>query len=214
VEIVYDPYPEKPDAPGARFTCVEGDEEWVAAYYEMPEEGDAFKGDALGSFVLRLVLDLTLLRFKGITLEEIKRKVRQQYPEPQLEVICTDENAELPVLRVRVMTRAAGDEQGDAMLFKLQRTMLDDMCLRGVEGIPKVFIRKEMQQRWDDGFVPSEEWVLDTEGTNLEDVIVFEGVDHTRTVSNDILQTLAVLGIEGRFRFAPRSQPRAGRLDS
>jgi len=60
------------------------------------------------------------------------------------------------------------------VLFKLQKVMLDEMQLRGVAGIPKVFIRKEMQQRWVDGFVSSEEWVLDTEGTNLEQVICFE----------------------------------------
>jgi len=56
--------------------------------------------------VLRLVLDRSLLAFKSITLNEIKDKVKVNYPDMSLEVICTDENAEVPVMRIRVVKEA------------------------------------------------------------------------------------------------------------
>ncbi len=44
-----------------------------------------------------------------------------------------------------------------------------------------------------------EEWILDTEGINLEQVLAFEGVDPRRTMSNSIIEVLEVLGIEVRW---------------
>lgn len=40
------------------------------------------------------------------------------------------------------------------------------------------------------------EWILDTEGTNLQAVMSHPDVDYTRTTSNDIVEILRVLGIE------------------
>ncbi|EER04049.1 DNA-directed RNA polymerase II largest subunit, putative [Perkinsus marinus ATCC 50983] len=45
-------------------------------------------------------------------------------------------------------------------------------------------------------FARSREWVLDTDGCNLEQVLTMEAVDSTRTFSNDIVEILNVLGIE------------------
>jgi len=40
------------------------------------------------------------------------------------------------------------------------------------------------------------EWVLDTEGTDLLNVLSIDDVDHRRTMSNDIVEIMYVLGIE------------------
>ena len=52
---------------------------------------------------------------------------------------------------------------------------------------------------WDDetGFGFKNEWVLETDGTNLADVVGVDYVDPTRTISNDIVEVFCVLGIEG-----------------
>merc|ERR1719172_286915 len=46
------------------------------------------------------------------------------------------------------------------------------------------------------GFTSTSEWMLDTEGVNLMDVLPHEGVDHTRTTSNHVVEVIQVLGIE------------------
>ena len=40
------------------------------------------------------------------------------------------------------------------------------------------------------------EWMLDTEGVNLAAVMTHPDVDARRTISNDILEVMATLGIE------------------
>jgi DNA-directed RNA polymerase II subunit RPB1 len=46
------------------------------------------------------------------------------------------------------------------------------------------------------GFEQKEQYVLDVDGTNLYDLMVFDGVDGTRTFSNDIHEINDVFGIE------------------
>jgi len=59
------------------------------------------------------------------------------------------------------------------------------LSLKGVDGIKRVVIRKE-----------GDEYVLYTEGSALKDVLLFEGVDPTRTKTNNINEIAEVLGIE------------------
>jgi DNA-directed RNA polymerase subunit A" len=59
------------------------------------------------------------------------------------------------------------------------------LSLKGVEGIKRVVIRKE-----------GDEYVLYTEGSSLKKVMQFEGVDPTRTKTNNINEIGEVLGIE------------------
>jgi DNA-directed RNA polymerase subunit A" len=59
------------------------------------------------------------------------------------------------------------------------------ISLKGVEGIKRVVIRKE-----------GDEYVLYTEGSSLRKVMQFDGVDATRTKTNNINEIGEVLGIE------------------
>jgi len=78
--------------------------------------------------------------------------------------------------------------------------MLSHLKLRGVEDVKKVFMRGgAMRIVWDDetGFGVKNEWVLETDGSNLMPVLACDYVDATRTISNDIVEVFMVLGIEG-----------------
>lgn len=59
------------------------------------------------------------------------------------------------------------------------------ISLKGVEGIKRVVIRKE-----------GDEYILYTEGSSLRKVMQFDGVDATRTKTNNINEIGEVLGIE------------------
>lgn len=59
------------------------------------------------------------------------------------------------------------------------------ISLKGIEGINRVVIRKE-----------GDEYVLYTEGSALKEVVQFQGVDPTRTKTNNITEIGDVLGIE------------------
>ena len=63
-------------------------------------------------------------------------------------------------------------EKEEEFLRKLEKELLHTMSLRGIYGITKVYERKEnsSMKRWDDekGFERVSEWVLDTDGINLD----------------------------------------------
>ncbi|MDF1534832.1 MAG: DNA-directed RNA polymerase subunit A'', partial [Methanosarcinaceae archaeon] len=59
------------------------------------------------------------------------------------------------------------------------------VTLKGIEGVKRVVIRKD-----------GDEYTLYTEGSALKDVLLIEGVDATRTYTNNIVETYEVFGIE------------------
>ncbi len=63
---------------------------------------------------------------------------------------------------------------------------VQSIILKGIKGIKRVVIRKE-----DDG-----EYVLYTEGSVLKEVLAIDGVDATRTRTNNINEIFEVMGIE------------------
>jgi DNA-directed RNA polymerase II subunit RPB1 len=70
---------------------------------------------------------------------------------------------------------------------------------KGVPGIRKVFLRQTNSVApAPDGsaYARVTEWVLDTEGVNLLQVLAHPGVDASRTVSNDLIEIINDLGIE------------------
>ncbi|GMI36941.1 hypothetical protein TrCOL_g7024 [Triparma columacea] len=95
-------------------------------------------------------------------------------------------------------------QEDDVFLRRLEKNMLTKLKLRGIEDVKKVFLRKGKKTKWDDvdgfgidGFGIVEEWILETDGTSLLEVLSVNFVDATRTISNDIVEVFKVLGIEG-----------------
>ena len=95
-------------------------------------------------------------------------------------------------------------DQSDAiyMLQNFQNEMLDNVVLRGVKNIKKVIARKITNHmvNTEEGYKTKEEWVLDTVGTNLLDILSIDYIDKVRTISNDIQEIYKLLGIEAARR--------------
>jgi len=75
----------------------------------------------------------------------------------------------------------------EATIKELQklRTKLLETHIKGIKGITQAIISEE-----------DNEWVIKTLGTNLAKILAFEGVDVSRTTTNDIHEVAKVLGIE------------------
>lgn len=71
-------------------------------------------------------------------------------------------------------------------LQKLREKILKKV-IKGVRGIKRGLITKDTKK---------EEWIIQTEGTNLQGVLEIEGVDSARTYSNHIHEVQKIFGIE------------------
>eukprot|EP00192_Tetraselmis_astigmatica_P001786 CAMPEP_0117656308 /NCGR_PEP_ID=MMETSP0804-20121206/4737_1 /TAXON_ID=1074897 /ORGANISM="Tetraselmis astigmatica, Strain CCMP880" /LENGTH=1576 /DNA_ID=CAMNT_0005462705 /DNA_START=256 /DNA_END=4982 /DNA_ORIENTATION=- len=200
-EIFYDPDPTD--------TVIEEDREFVQSYFEMPdEEQDTTR---MSPWLLRIELDREMMVDKKLAMADVAEKINSEF-EDDLTCIFNDDNAEKLILRIRVMdsdpgagAKGGGDagddappeEDEDVFLRQIEANMLTQLQLKGVKGIVRVFIRGTKRTVGSEsGYKQEEEWVLDTEGINLQGVLCHPDVDFTRTVSNHPVETIDVLGIE------------------
>ena len=208
-EIYYDP--------DVKNSVVEKDREFVKEFYDFSEKSDEDLR-RLSPWVLRVELDKALVYVKKIKMAEISSEIADEYG-ADLNVEVSDDNADDLVVRVRIANDTpssgggmddgdhAGDDENaevgqddDVFLKRLEKSLMTSLKLRGVDHVKKVFMRGGAKRSvWDDntGFGTRDEWVLETDGTNLMAVLGVDYVDATRTTSNDIVEVFQSLGIEG-----------------
>ncbi|KAG2453789.1 hypothetical protein HYH02_001998 [Chlamydomonas schloesseri] len=197
-EIWYDPV----DPANPNQTIIGEDEEMLSSYYDLAGDEDLAVLPRLSHWLLRFELNRGAMLDKGLTLGAVQKALQDEW-EDFINVLVNDDNAEKLIMRIRVVKTedASKDESADPTedtMLKLSAAIMD-VRLHGVPNIRKVFIRAENQHVYDKdkgAFRKYEEWILDTEGINLEQVLAFEGVDSRRTMSNSIIEVLEVLGIE------------------
>ncbi|EUC33479.1 hypothetical protein COCVIDRAFT_111692 [Bipolaris victoriae FI3] len=200
VELYYDP--------DITSTLVEDDQDMVESYFILPDEDEVIESQS--KWLLRIILDRKKLLDKSITIGEVAGKIKEEF-KPNLAVIFSDENADEQVMRVRFIwdqnlqkDDEDEDERDERWMRKLEKHLLDDVTLRGVRGVERAFIREHTVtvEKEDRSLMHSKnndlckEWVLDTTGTSLAEVLAIEGVDATKTYSNSFIEILGVLGIE------------------
>jgi DNA-directed RNA polymerase II subunit RPB1 len=211
--IVYDPDPTT--------TVIPEDALMVSVAMTIPENAE--KMHMLSPWVLRFRYSFNELAGRSIQMSQIRERILQI--DPSLYIIDTGElaaNATSCVMHIRTLGTSSGGGAananedgvggeeagaaggGEAMadeektLRELEHLLLHEIPLRGIPNIRKLYHSEEKKYRWSpsDGAKEFAEPKFETEGTNLLPVLCLPEVDHTRTVSNNIIEVLEVLGIE------------------
>jgi DNA-directed RNA polymerase subunit A" len=115
-------------------------------------------------------VDVGKLELMGIPKEKISKLIKIRNTETSMEgddvIIVKSKKADIRILH------------------KLKYAILESH-IKGIKGVSQVVVTKE-----------GGEWMINTLGSNLKKVFEIEGVDYTRTYSNNIFEILDVLGIE------------------
>lgn len=192
VEIYYDPDP--------RTTVIDDDEELVASYFEVPEEGISF--EKMSPWLLRIELNKMAMIDKNLSTQDIANRIHQEYT-GEFHCIFSDDNDDKLVLRIRIMNNEENmisDSTNSKWKFlkELEGEMLERLWLKGVSDVTKVVMKEVPKNEiTEDGSVKRvKEWRLETDGCHLSEVFGVDGVDYTRTMSNDLIEVANVLGIE------------------
>jgi DNA-directed RNA polymerase II subunit RPB1 len=161
-------------------------------------------------WIIRMEIDPETLLEKNITMDDIHFAIQNSHGN-DISCIYSDYNANNLVFRIRLNSsifmktkkqKGIPDtlDQSDEiyMLRNFQEAMLNNIILRGIDGIRNVIPRKLQNYltKEEGKYVRKDVWVLDTTGTNLMTVLGMDYIDATRTYSNDIRETFDILGIE------------------
>jgi DNA-directed RNA polymerase II subunit RPB1 len=129
---------------------------------------------------------------------DIYTKLNTAY-DKYIECVYSDDNAEECIFRIKLTEVALKDGDEIATIKAIEHNIVHQILLKGYKGIKKVSLDKKKYYRYNDdtnNFDEMLEWVLDTDGTNLIELLSNPNIDSTRTISNDIREIYDTLGIE------------------
>ena len=186
---------------------LEEDRAIVEAYRALVPDGQAA---AAGSpWVVRLEFDRASMLEHNVTMLDVSEAISRFYRETAT-AMHSDDNSEKLVFRIRLALQqspGAGDLLTEVRAF--EAAMMEAVVLKSSVGITTAIPMQppSLSEHEFDGalgkFVPvsqDKEWVLETDGRDLSEVLASPLVDNRRTQSNDICETLRVLGVEAARR--------------
>jgi len=204
--------------PNEQSTSITEDRQLMEQYYEFERIMNECNGTAMtpddtpqrSKWLIRMEMDAETLLDKNITMDDIHFAVSNSHFAGDVSCVYSDYNSDKLVFRIRMSNNifTKGKKRGVAdtldqsdeiyLLKNFQDSLLNNIVLRGINGIDNVLARKvqNMVIKEDGKYVTKDTWVLDTTGSNLLEALALDFIDPARTLSNDIREVFDVLGIE------------------
>ena len=159
-------------------------------------------------WLIRFTMNKIEMLDRNITMEDVHYALNNSYD--NISCIYNDYNDNNLIFRIRIMNNLNSkkknknileslDQSDEIHIFKnLQDELLNTLVLRGIKNIDKVILRKitDNVKEEDMKYIKKEEWVLDTVGSNLLDILSLDFIDKKRCTTNNIIEIFNILGIE------------------
>ena len=183
-------------------TSIPDDKGILEVYKTFATLDDAInKNHSKSPWVLRMKFNKEKMNSYGLRMIDIYTKLNKAYNK-YIDCVYSDDNAEECIFRIKLTEYACKDiENKDeiAAIKAMEHNIVYQVLLKGYKGINKVSLNKKKYDIYNsekEKFDKVVEWVLDTDGTNLMEILSNPNIDSTRTISNDIREIYSVLGIE------------------
>lgn len=194
-EIYWDP-----PGMGGLQTSIENDDDVLGVYREFATI-DSERCRSNSAWVLRMKLNKTKLNRVRLTMLDIYLNIYQNYGKT-LDCIFADDNDTHLFFHMRLHESSMKDLDSEDMVAALKAVeynIVNTILLKGVQKIKKVSMRQFNHIRYNaetQKFDKINEWIMDTDGSNMIDIMGNPNIDPYRTVTNDIYEIMTVLGIE------------------
>jgi DNA-directed RNA polymerase II subunit RPB1 len=178
-------------------TTIEDDKLFLATYKEFIDQG-MIEASNLSPWLLRLEFDKGKLHDNGLTMMDIHYTIHDFY-EDSVNAMFSDDNAQNLVCRIKLPESESEETDMITKLKALEKSIMENIVIKGIENVNKVMMNKKESMKYNKEtmkFDQHYEWVLDTSGTNLIDIMCHPKIDTTRTISNDIHEIYETLGVE------------------
>lgn len=202
-EIYYDPDIFK--------TIIPEDQEMIDMQMTLFKDEYIAKQDQYSPWLLRLELDKKVVYAKKLDMNYIEDVIKENFG--CLDIIHSEDNSDKKIFRIRTqfdedMPKEKGKDNpitkenvnSEEQAKKLEYNILKNVKLKGIDEIKKVYVKKVSQLKYDpntgEKIPKNEEWLIETDGTNMNEVFMQEELDFSRITTNDINEIYRVLGIE------------------
>ena len=202
-EIHYDPNNNTYD------TNIESDKEFLSIYKEFIniQYGEDPSIEYTSPWIIRFTFNKELMLEKGIIMEDIYLAIMDYDPE-RIDLVYSDENSNELIGRISIKSELEGvidenmnglEDQADIIsIFKnIKEELLENVAIKGIENITNIVMSQiDYNKKENNELINTKQWLLESDGTNLIDIIANEYIDPNTTISNDIIEIYELLGIE------------------
>jgi DNA-directed RNA polymerase beta' subunit len=133
---------------------------------------------------------------RKITVQEIQEIIKENsHNDQDIECIFSDDSSSNIVMRIRIKYDGKGNFLDFMKDFEKQ---LIELTIRGIDKIESLALQEKniIKYALDGSLLNTKEWVLNTNGSNLIDILSESSVDNRRTTTNNILEFFEIFGIE------------------
>lgn len=152
----------------------------------------------LENYCLRFVLNKEKLVLKNLEMRTIQMAIMREFP--HLYQVYTDENSDLLVLRLYPTQSSFKKAARENMRKSLQELLqtVKDTKVRGIQGIISTTVRNHAVTVMDEKDAISSKNIFSiiADGTNMPEILLFDGVDPTRTQTDSVIDMIGLYGIE------------------
>ena len=192
---------------------IEEDNDMLAIYKEFYNEVTPMDDvdNELLPWIIRIQFDKEKMMDKGVVMEDIYLSLMEYDPDK----ICfqyTDDNSKELIGRISLkmdpndkLINGVRDQTDIINVFKnINEDIMNNIAIKGIKNIKDIIIsenksannQNNTSEKVDHEYKPVTRYNLETDGTNLLDVLNNEYVDIENTLSNDILEIYSLFGIE------------------
>ena len=157
-------------------------------------------------WVLRLQFDRSKLLNKNIKMQDIYLTIYKQFNKTDSCINCiyTDDNSKELIFRINCLTKENSkaksilDNEDMISKLKLMEQTIMNLIIKGVDKIKKasMFLQKSLVDFEEGNYIKKPQWIIDTTGSNLMEILQHDFVDSYNTISNNIVEVYNIFGIE------------------
>lgn len=173
---------------------IKEDSLFIQAFYEFLQDERVDK--KYSPWILRMEFNKNKMYEYNLTMTDIDFVLTDFY-DTNINNVFSDDNSANLVCRLRLQL----DDHSDVLtdLKALEHNILENLIIKGYKNVEKVSIREESYNKYNEvskNYEKVSEWIINTDGTNLLDLLGNDFIDVTRTISNDIVEIYTIFGIE------------------
>jgi DNA-directed RNA polymerase beta' subunit len=177
--------------------------------YKMPDWGKIFMNiNNINLFENFIVLDTKISLEKSYNFDINLKKISKNLQKEFSDIVIIYSPLNLGILHIFIDISKIDNDNVKDYIKKYVIYELKSVIVSGINNITRVYPRKissgsypifsgkSLFKNGCNNTVKTDEWIIDTDGTNLRYILNLPGVDYTKTYSNDVWEIHSIFGIE------------------